>query len=189
MWNSTSKYRKVIWQCNGKYKGETTCSTPHLTEVAIKERFLVAINKLLQCKDEVLANCVFILKKFSDCTDIDAELERVEREIELVVQLAKQCIDRNARAVQNQAEYLEDYNRYCDRHKELTSRSDALKKERQERLYRADGFSSFVKAMKKLDGAVAEFDDKLWQILLETATVNADGTITFRFYNGMEILA
>ena len=31
VWNSTSKYRRVIWQCNNKFKGECKCSTPHLT--------------------------------------------------------------------------------------------------------------------------------------------------------------
>ena len=26
------KYRRVIWQCNGKFKGEHKCETPHLDE-------------------------------------------------------------------------------------------------------------------------------------------------------------
>ena len=30
-WHSTDRYRRVIWQCNGKFKGEHKCKTPHLT--------------------------------------------------------------------------------------------------------------------------------------------------------------
>ena len=30
VWHSTSKYRRTIWQCNAKFKGEHKCRTPHL---------------------------------------------------------------------------------------------------------------------------------------------------------------
>ena len=30
VWHSTDKYRKVIWRCNAKFKGEEKCKTPHL---------------------------------------------------------------------------------------------------------------------------------------------------------------
>ena len=44
VWNSTNKYRRVIWQCNNKFKGECKCGTPHLTEDFIKAKFLEAYN-------------------------------------------------------------------------------------------------------------------------------------------------
>ena len=44
VWNSTSKYRRFIWQCNGKFKGEHKCETPHLDEEIIKARFVTALN-------------------------------------------------------------------------------------------------------------------------------------------------
>ena len=46
VWHSNSKYRTVIWQCNDKFGGEKKCATPHITETDLKERFLVAYNKL-----------------------------------------------------------------------------------------------------------------------------------------------
>lgn len=32
VWNSTSKYHRVIWQCNNKFKGDHKCERPHLDE-------------------------------------------------------------------------------------------------------------------------------------------------------------
>lgn len=32
VWHSTDKYRRIIWQCNGKFKGENKCETSHLYE-------------------------------------------------------------------------------------------------------------------------------------------------------------
>jgi len=36
VWNSTSKYRRTIWQCNHKFRNEKKCLTLHLYEDAIK---------------------------------------------------------------------------------------------------------------------------------------------------------
>lgn len=36
VWHSNSKYRRTIWQCNGKFKGKCKCRTPHLYEDDIK---------------------------------------------------------------------------------------------------------------------------------------------------------
>ena len=46
-WHSTDRYRRVVWQCNGKFKGERKCETPHLTEERLKELFLAALGEYL----------------------------------------------------------------------------------------------------------------------------------------------
>ena len=73
VWGSNTKYRRVIWRCNEKYKGESRCSTPHVTEDEIKEQFLVAINELLVNRDEVIANCQLARDVINDCSEIDAK--------------------------------------------------------------------------------------------------------------------
>ena len=42
VWDSNTEYRRLIWQCNNKYKGGH-CHTPHLTESEIKAAFLSAM--------------------------------------------------------------------------------------------------------------------------------------------------
>ena len=46
VWHSKDKYRRVIWQCNHKFKDKTRCKTPHLTENEIKVAFVRMVNKL-----------------------------------------------------------------------------------------------------------------------------------------------
>lgn len=43
VWHSNDKYRKVIYQCNHKFKGKEKCSTPKLEEGQIKELFVKAV--------------------------------------------------------------------------------------------------------------------------------------------------
>jgi hypothetical protein len=47
VWHSNSKYKRTVWQCNAKFKGENKCTTPHLYEQRIQELFLEALNSLM----------------------------------------------------------------------------------------------------------------------------------------------
>ena len=52
--------RQVIWQCNGKFKGEHKCETPHLDEETIKVRFVAALNAIIDSKDRILEDLSLI---------------------------------------------------------------------------------------------------------------------------------
>ena len=54
VWHSTSKYRRTIWQCNSKFKGEHFCSTPLLYEAEIKAKFLNAFAKYYNRRKEII---------------------------------------------------------------------------------------------------------------------------------------
>ena len=82
VWNSTSKYRRVIWQCNGKFKGEHKCETPHLDEETIKARFVTALNAIIESKDNILEDCRLMQATLTDCTGIDKEIQTLLEEIE-----------------------------------------------------------------------------------------------------------
>lgn len=46
-WHSTSKYPRVIWQCNSKFDGEQKCGTLHLYEEQIRQLFVAAMSEYL----------------------------------------------------------------------------------------------------------------------------------------------
>ena len=58
----------VIWQCNGKFKGEHKCETPHLDEETIKARFVAALNAVIDSKDNILEDCRLMQTTLTDCT-------------------------------------------------------------------------------------------------------------------------
>ncbi|HER5039024.1 TPA: zinc ribbon domain-containing protein, partial [Streptococcus pyogenes] len=75
VWHSTSKYRRVIYQCNEKYKGEKKCTTPHVTENEIKDWFVSVINKVISNKDEIIQNLEMLLD-----VGKSSDLERIFRD-------------------------------------------------------------------------------------------------------------
>ena len=101
VWNSTSKYRRVIWQCNSKFKGEHKCETPHLDEETIKARFVTALNAISESKDDILEDCRLMQTTLTDCTGIDTEIESLLEEIDVVTELTKRCIAENSQMAQN----------------------------------------------------------------------------------------
>lgn len=105
VWNSTSKYKRTIWQCNNKFKGETKCSTPHIEEQEIKSRFVLVINSLLPDKQALLEDCRLMQEALTDCTKIDEQLDALVQELEVIAGLTRKCIAENATEVIDQAEY------------------------------------------------------------------------------------
>lgn len=63
VWHSTSKYRRVIWQCNNKFDDKKNkCKTPNLKVETIKMMFLNAYNRLMGDREKVLEDCELMRK-------------------------------------------------------------------------------------------------------------------------------
>lgn len=188
VWNSTDKYRRRIWQCNGKFKGERRCATPHLTEEDIKARFLAAYNALLPDRDAILDDCRTMLEALTDCTAIDAELAELLREAEAITELTRRCIEENAVHAQSQEEYAERYHGYEERYEAVKRKVERLQEQRVERQEESDRISAFMFELHESNGPLTEFDNKLWLAIVDTVTVGADGKLVFRFRNGRKVV-
>ena len=110
VWNSNSKYRRVIWQCNGKFQGEKKCLTPHLDERAIKAGFIAEFNKVLGDKERILEDCRLMQSTLTDCAGIDKNIAELEQEMEVISELIKNGIAENAQTALRQNEYNVRYN-------------------------------------------------------------------------------
>lgn len=186
VWNSNSKYRRVIWQCNGKFQGEKKCSTPHLDERTIKDGFLAAFNQLLGDKERILDDCRLMQNTLTDCEGIDSQIAELEQEIEVVTELTKRCIAENARASLSQTEYNTRYNVLLQRYNTASVNLENLQKTKADRENKADAIGDFIFRVQELD-ALTEFDEKLWLTTIEKVTVHTDGRMTFRFQCGVEV--
>lgn len=183
VWNSTSKYRRVIWQCNNKFKGEHKCETPHLDEETIKARFVAAFNAILDSKGTILEDCRLMQAALTDCAGIDAEIESLLEEIEVVTELTKRCIAENSQTVQSQEEYATRYNGFVDRYEKTKAQLEQLRTIKAAREAQAEAIGAFMFEVQELD-ALTDFDEKLWLTIIDTVTVHADGQMTFKFQGG-----
>lgn len=187
VWHSNSKYRRTIWQCNAKFKGDTICTTPHLYEEDIKELFVVALSKLLVDREALLEDGRLIRHELMDTAAIDAECEELLQEMDVVAGLIQKCINENAVKAIDQDEYISRYNSLVERHEKAQNRYDALQKKRDRRLIQADVMSGFLFAITELDTLQLQFNPALWHTTVDHVTVYADERLVFYFKNGSEV--
>ncbi len=187
-WNSTNKYRRTVWQCNNKFKDKAhRCTTPHLTENEIKERFLRAYNTLIPDREELLDDCRRMMDLLTDCTAVDAEINELLREAEDVTTLTRKCIEENAAKAQSQEDFAARYKSYEDRYERIKKKLETLQEQKAHRQAQADSISAFMFELHETDEPVKEFDGKLWLSVIDRVLVKSDGVLVFRFRNGIEI--
>lgn len=187
VWHSNSKYRRTIWQCNAKFKGEKKCTTPHLYEEDIKRSFVTALSQLITDRNALLDDGRMVMQKLKDTTSIDTECEELLGEMEVVTGLIKKCVSDNTTQAQDQTDYISKYTGLVERYEKLQSRYDYLKKKKERRLQQFDCMSYFIFAVMELDELEMEFNPALWNTTVDHVTVYADERLVFRFKNGSEV--
>lgn len=184
-WHSTSKYAKEIYRCNAKYnKGQAQCQTPNLTEEDIKARFIKAYNLVMCDKKQVIEDTLAVIELLADTTDLDVEIADVQAKIERISSDVSLMVRENARTQQDQIKFAA---RYEELTKEYETQKAALEKVVKEKAYKtgkATKMRAYLEAMKQADDFLEKWSDEVWILMVETATVNRDSTITFRFTNG-----
>ena len=183
-WHSTSKYRQKIWQCNHKF--EEKCTTPHLTEEEIQKLFLEAVNKLVKNKKEIISTHKEMAKIIFDTSSLEKEKIELEEELNIVAEQVNDCINENARKVQNQDEYEIRYTSLVNRFNATKVRLDEIKQIIIEKQSKRDEVEDFIQELEKQE-LMTEFDKNVWLSMVDYLTVHHDGKIEFTFLDGSQV--
>ena len=186
VWHSTDRYRKVIYRCNGKYEGEK-CQTPHLTEEEAKAAFVTAYNQLVTEKEEIIANTEIVCRTLCDTTGLQEEKQRLEDEIEVLVEMTQNMVAENSCIAQDQNEYQERYDNLVQRYEEAKEKHDTVANTLSEKAAQSERLKEFIDRLKAQKGVIKEFDEGLWCALVDYMTVSKKKKITVTFRDGTKI--
>ncbi len=187
VWHSADAYRREIWRCNSKFKGEARCETPALDTETVQRMFLKAYNQLMGSRVQVIQACEIMRSVIADFTELDAEIDTLNEEIQVVAGLVSQCIKENATSQQSQEEYNRKYTRLVNRYEKAVERLKKANANKESRMDRDRDLRIFISSIENQPLVLETWDERLWISLLDSATVHADGKITFRFKDGTEI--
>jgi len=187
VWHSTDQYRKIVYRCNNKYKGDEKCQTAAISETEIKVAFVAAYNKLVAEKKEFLANARAIRRISCDTTSLQIEKDKLSAEMSVIAELIKKLVDENARAVQNQDDYQKRYQELVQQFNEVKAKYNQAVTDIAAKESLRARMGHFIELLKKQEGAISEFDGALWTIMVDYITVGRNKEIKVRFRNGMEI--
>lgn len=187
VWHSTDKYRRVVWRCNGKYRGEKKCETPHLYEEDIKTLFRRAVSKLLADRSTLIADCEAMVSVLKDTSEFDAGIEKLEAEMDEISILIEKLIGKNASVAISQEDYNRKYDAYTERFEKAKAKYDKLKAKKVSRAFEADVLECFITEIKTLPELPIVFSEDLWYGIIDHVTVYEDERLVFTFKNGAEI--
>lgn len=185
VWHSTDKYRCEIWQCNAKFKNDTHCCTPTLTTEEIQRLFIEAYNKVMTDVPRIAADCEAMRELLTDTTELDRQIEEKTQESELLANMVRELIYRNASSVKEDDKKQEKT--LCSKFDVLIKEIQSLKEERERRLKKDKAMSLHIRTLKRSRQVLTEWDDTVWTVMVEKAIVHKDKSITFIFYNGSKV--
>ena len=186
VWHSTDPYRKVIWRCNRKYsRKDTKCPNRHLNEEKIKDAFVIAVNRLVIQKNEILATYDEILAGLTDTAALDAGLQRLEMEKDGILQRITDLIHENATTKMDQGEYNLRYDVLETQRVALSEKQKRIKEKLSDKLFRKRKLEAFMCELKNAEQLVS-FDEQKFIRTVEQITVFPD-KLVFVFKDGTEI--
>ena len=187
VWHSTSKYRRVIWQCNSKFKGDDKCSTPHLYEKDIQRVFLEFVNGLITDRAAITGGLKDALMAITNNSALERERDALQKECEVVLELIRKMAQENARIVQDQTAYNAKYGGMSERYEKASKRLAEVGKDIAARNAKRSELEGFLKLLDGRDDLLNEFDESLWLGIVHQVKVHSEGGFTFVLKDGKEM--
>lgn len=187
IWHSTSKYRRTVWQCNGKFKNGKKCMTPHLYESQIKEKFLAAMNQVLANKTEIIENCLLFKETFSNTDIIEGKIENIQKQMEQLTKQIRMLIQKQSITPIKSEDYYRQYDGLIISFEKLKSKQDTLIQKQDEMETKLKFIMDYIEFLKSQENLITEFSETLWFRAVDQVTVCTDGKMIFAFKDGSEI--
>lgn len=146
-----------------------------------------AANKLLEDKDEIIANFESMKNVLYDTGPLETKQIELQNEMEIVTELIQQCINENANVALDQGEYQRRYNGLVQRFETTKEDLEKVSGQIKEKVTRRQTMAAFLAELKKQDELLTDFDPLLWHSLIECVIVTSSDDMNFVFKNGTEI--
>lgn len=160
VWHSNQPNRKKVMRCADKYKQKPPCPSKHTTREALSDAFVKVMNDVLSSRKSICKKLRRTIAGALDTSKLEEERGRLSATI------AGEGGDERTAA-------------------RLSEVTDEIAR-RRAAAYESE---SFIAEVEKLPRLMVEFDERLFNVLVEYATVKPDGSISFTFKSGLEVCA
>lgn len=137
-------------------------------------------------KEEVIKSAKELIELLTDTTKTDKKIEKISGKLFDTKTLVENLIHDNAFKTQDQDAYVKKYNSLTAQYEILKQQLDEAISERDHREIKSKSMNLFINDINEAPIMINEFNLTLCNIMINEAIVNIDGSITFKFKNGME---
>lgn len=186
VWHSTSKYRRVIWQCNHKFDHDKKCQTPHLYEEDLKRAFVEGFNKHMENKEGIVRNYEVAVKVIFNTKDLEKELLKHQHDYQLIVKEIQMLVDENASTAQDQSEYQKQYNLLVEKYECAKNRMVEIEVVIKDKAARRLEMKEFINRLRNTEELLTQFDEELFQATIEKIIIQTDSKMVIVFKDESE---
>lgn len=187
VWHSNDKYRKIIWRCNHKYANGCKCTTPHISESQLIEKFMIAFNHIFVERDELIDTFQEIGDALFNTNKLTEQQKELETELAVITKIVEKMIAENSRKAQDQDAYNQKRSALVERYDKTKEKLDKVNIELIELLARKSAAERFLAELRKMDAPITEFSENLWLNTITSVTIFQSGEMVFTFKNGTEV--
>lgn len=116
--------------------------------------------------------------------ELDIEITERQARIEEISKAVALMVRENARTVQDQLAFAKRYEVLTQQYELEKDTIDKAVKEKAYKTGEAIKMQAYLEAMKQADDYLEEWSVETWILMVETATVDRNKTITFQFTSG-----
>ena len=187
VWHSTDRYRRTVWQCNGKFKCEERCRTPTVDTGTVQRLFIKAYNLMMRDRVQIIKDIESWRRELTNFEVLNADIDRQREEAGVVAELIKSTVRENASSAQSQKAYIKKYDALTKRYEVAVAELERLDNLRSTRTRQDKAMRLYIRTLKKQPEILHDWDGTVWTVTVEKAIVHRNGEITFVFKNGTEI--
>lgn len=177
-WHSTSKYKRVVYRCNHKYKGEEKCDTPHASREEIEAWISQAIGQMITNKEEIIHNLECLISVLAKSGQLEDELKTLESQLLSIQEEVEQVV--NGKLTQNlYSQYDVLVKTYHTLQKTYRDKQQVL----QERKIKLKALNNFIDILRQQDNLVVVYDEKLFNTLVDKVIIYKDKQVEVHFKN------
>ena len=138
-------------------------------------------------KKRIIQDSTEMIEILTDTTQIDQDIENLNDELLVISELLNKMVRENSKSSVNQDDYNKKYGELMNRYEHTKEKHEDLIKSRNAKKSQAINLKAFLSNLKKMDDKLIDWNEHVWLMLVKSAVVHRDKSITFILNNGNEI--
>ncbi|GAB6180363.1 recombinase family protein [Desulfotomaculum defluvii] len=186
-WNSKSKYKKIVWQCKTYIvDGKEACDAKAVGEQVLMDAFVRVFNRINENKDDFIKTLTENIEKVLSGKSANKEMDALDNQIEIMKNDLKGLIKFQIRNNIDDGVYKEEYWKLSNELEELRRQKAKLEKENSNREDYRQRVNEIIEVLGKQE-LLTEFDDKIFNALVEKIEVLSPTHFVFVLKSGMRV--
>ncbi|WP_149096240.1 recombinase family protein [Paenibacillus terrae] len=187
-WNSNNPSKKVVWQCKTYVnEGKVACDAKSVDEQVLHSAFVRLFNRMYENKERLIktlkGNIVSVLSSRVEqetLLDIEGKMQQLKSDL-------KELVNLKLRNQIDESVYDEETNRLSSELNELRQQMLILEEEEDQKAKIKERVDEIIQVLSSRQDILEQFDDNLFNALVEKITILSPAHFVFTLKSGMSI--